>query len=229
MLQGESYGKHLKYHIAVDCVIFGYENDELKLLLYPRRFEHAFREWSLMGGFVQPQESFDDAAERVLELTVGLKDIYLEQVTGFSDPDRDPGARVISMAYYALIRINEHDKRLVESYGGKWWSLDKLPKLVFDHKDMVDAALKKLRFKAIYQLVGKELLPTMFTLTQLNNLYNAIFQRTFDQGNFRKKLSSLNVLERTAHKDTDSSKRGAYYYKFKEHPDHENYDRIVKF
>jgi hypothetical protein len=153
----------------------------------------------------------------------------MEQVTGFSAPDRDPGDRVISMAYYALIRINEHDKNLVEPYGGKWWPLSKLPKLVFDHRKMVDVALEKLRLNATYQLVGKELLPEMFTLTQLNNLYNAIFQRTFDPGNFRKKLSSINLLERTAQKETDTSKRGSFLYKFKDNPDHENYDRIVKF
>ena len=229
MLRGETYNERFKYFVAVDCVVFGYENDELKLLLYPRRFEHEYKSWSLMGGFVRPDESLDVATQRVLELTVGLREIYLEQVTGFSAPERDPGGRVISMAYYALIRINEHDKNLVASHGGKWWSFDKMPKLVFDHNEMVEAALQKLRFKATYQLLGKELLPEMFTLTQLNNLYNAIFQRTFDQGNFRKKISSLNILERTSQKETDSSKRGAFYYKFKEHLNHENYDRIVKF
>jgi hypothetical protein len=133
------------------------------------------------------------------------------------------------MAYYSLIRINEQDKSLVEPYGGQWFPLSNLPQLVFDHKEMVKEALKKLQLKATFELIGQELLPELFTLTQLNNLYNAIFQRTFDQGNFRKKLASLNVLERTSVKETDSSKRGAYYYRFKDIIDHSQYDRIVKF
>lgn len=229
MTTGESYSKHPKFHVAVDCVIFGYEEDELKLLVYPRRFEPSYHDWSLMGGFVQEDESMDAAARRVLELTVGLTDIYLEQVQGFSEPGRDMGGRVISMAYYALIRIDKHDKSLIAPHGGQWHSLSRIPKLIFDHNQMVNAALKKLQMKATFELIGRELLPELFTLTQLNNLYNAIFQRTFDQGNFRKKLASLNVLERTSNKQTDTSKRGAYYYKFKENADHSNYDRIVKF
>ncbi len=197
--------------------------------MYPRRFKHSFKDWSLMGGFVRPNESMENAALRVLDYTVGLKNIYLEQVQGFSAPDRDPGGRVISMTYYALIRIDEHDKELTRSHGGQWFPVSKLPKLIFDHKDMVNVALEKLRFKATYQLLGKELLPELFTLTQLNNLYNAIFQRTFDQANFRKKLASIDILERTAIKETGTSKRGSFLYKFSDNPDHKNYDRIVKF
>lgn len=229
MLSEEFYSIQPKFHVAVDCVIFGYEDNELKLLLYPRRFEPSYQDWSLMGGFVQEGESIEAAARRVLQLTVGLKDIYLEQVQGFSEPNRDPGGRVISMAFFALIRIDKHDKNLLIEHGGQWFSLSNIPKLVFDHKDIFEAALEKLRLKASYQLIGKELLPELFTLTQLNNLYNAIFQREFDQGNFRKKLSSLNILEKTAVKDSSTSKRGAYYYKFKDNPNHADYDRIVKF
>jgi len=218
-----------KYHVAVDCVIFGYEDDELKLLLYPRRFEPHYHDWSLMGGFVQDGESMDSAARRILKLTVGLEDIYLDQVGGFSEPERDPGGRVISMAYYSLIRINEYDKDLVAQRGGKWFSISGFPTLVFDHAEMVENALKKLQHKATYELIGKDLLPDSFTLTQLNNLYNAIFQRNFDAGNFRKKIASLKVLDRMTTKQTDTSKRGAFYFRFKENIDHNIYDRIVKF
>ncbi|MFW6218886.1 MAG: NUDIX hydrolase [Bacteroidota bacterium] len=228
MILGEKYNEELKYFVAVDCVIFGYEDDELKLLLYPRRFEPHYKEWSLMGGFVQPDESCDAAAQRVLQLTVGLTDIYLEQIGGFSAPNRDPGGRVVSVAYYALVKINEYKKSVVSEYGGRWFTLNKTPNLVLDHGKMVDEALSKLRLKATYELVGKELLPEKFTLTQLNNLYNAIFQKTFDQGNFRKKLASLKALEQTGEKDTSNSKRGAYYYKFKQNST-ENFDRIVKY
>ena len=223
-----NYSEYPKFHVAVDCVIFGYEQDELKLLLYPRVFEPSKGDWSLMGGFVRENENMDEAAMRVLKERVGLENIYLEQVGGFSGIDRDPGGRVISMAYYALIRIDEHDKDLVKEFGAQWVTVTDLPKLIFDHSDMVNQGLQRLQYKASNDLVGKELLPEKFTLTQLNNLYNAIFQKQFDAGNFRKKLSTLNVLEKQKSKDTTSSKRGAFYYKFKENVENQNNDRIVK-
>ncbi len=224
----KSYEDQPKYHVAVDCVIFGYENDELKLLLYPRRFTPSKGDWSLMGGFLQENEIYDEAAKRVLKMTVGLENIFLSQAGGFSGVDRDPGGRVVSQAYYALIRIDQSDDSLVEKHGGKWWPITELPSLIFDHELMVESALKKLQHKATFNLIGKELLPELFTLSQLNNLYNAIFQRKFDAGNFRKKLASINILKKTDTKDTTSSKRGAYYYKFCENIDDSQYDRIVK-
>ena len=226
--QSSTYDEFVKHYVAVDCVIFGYEDDVLKLLLYPRSFEPSLGNWSLMGGFVRENESMDKAALRVLKQTVGLDKIYLEQVQGFSEPDRDPGGRVISMAYYALIRIDQHDKDLVRKHGAHWWPITELPPLIFDHTQMVTKALERLQRKASLDLVGKELLPDMFTLTQLHNLYNAIFQRQFDAGNFRKKIASVNLLERTLYKDTSGSKRGAFYYKFKRIANSENTDRIVK-
>ena len=113
------YEEHPKIPVAIDCVIFGYEADELKLLLYPRRFEPNKGDWSLMGGFVQEQESMEETVKRVLKQTVGLENIFVEQVGAYSNPNRDPGGRVISMAYYALIRIGEHDRELVDNKGGK--------------------------------------------------------------------------------------------------------------
>ncbi len=223
-----NYSDYPKFHVAVDCVIFGYEQDELKLLLYPLVFEPSKGNWSLMGGFVRENENMDEAAMRVLKERVGLENIYLEQVGGFSGIDRDPGGRVISMAYFALIRIDEHDKDLVKEFGALWVPVTELPKLVFDHREMVDNGLKRLQRKASIDLVGKELLPERFTLTQLNNLYNAIFQKQFDAGNFRKKLSTLNVLEKLKVKDTTSSKRGAFYYRFKKNVENQTTDRIVK-
>jgi ADP-ribose pyrophosphatase YjhB (NUDIX family) len=170
-----NYSEHPKFHVAVDCVIFGYENDELKLLLYPRRFTPSKGDWSLMGGFVQEDETMELAARRVLKQTVGLENIYLDNVRGFSEPARDPGGRVISMAYYALIRIDELDSELAKLHSGKWWPLSQLPELVFDHNQMVKEALGKLQQTASYKLIGKELLPEQFTLTQLHNLYNLFF------------------------------------------------------
>ncbi|MDZ7605716.1 MAG: DNA mismatch repair protein MutT [Cyclobacteriaceae bacterium] len=222
------YSVHPKFPLAVDCVVFGYEKDELKLLLYPRLFEPAKGMWSLMGGFVGENESLDAAVNHVLKMTVGLENIYMEQVGAFSEPTRDPGGRVISIAYYALIRIDEHDTDLVGEKGGKWWPITSIPELIFDHNQMVDNALRKLQNNATFNLIGKDLLPHHFTLTQLNNLYNAIFQRNFNAGNFRKKLTSLNALEKLSEKETVSSKRGAFYYKFKTNTEDIQYDRIVK-
>ena len=222
------YRNHPKFPVAVDCVIFGYEADELKLLLYPRQFEPAKGMWSLMGGFVEERESLDDAVIRVLKTTVGLENIFMQQVGAFSDPDRDPGGRVISVTYYALIRIDEHDTELVGEKGGKWWPITAVPELIFDHSKMVNDALVKLQYNATFNLIGRELLPTNFTLTQLHNLYNAIFQKNFNAGNFRKKLATLNVLEKLPKKETLSSKRGAYFYRFKNNHLEIQNDRIVR-
>jgi len=225
----ETYKQHPKHYVAVDCSIFGYEDGELKLLLYPRGFEPSFGKWSLMGGFVQETESMEEAAMRVLMQTTGLKDIFLEQATAFSKPDRDPGARVISMAYVALIRIDIHDKDLVRENGAHWWPVTKLPSLVFDHEAIVENALAVLQQKASIDLIGKELLPDMFTLMQLRSLYEAIFQKSFDPGNFRKKVLSIGILERSNSKNTTESKKGAYYYRFKIFESGMKSERIVKF
>lgn len=208
------YQQYPKYNVAVDCAIFGYEEGELKLLLYPRGFEPSIGKWSLMGGFVGDNESLEQAAFRVLMQTTGLKDIFLEQVLAFSKPDRDPGARVISMSFVALIRIDQHDKDLVRENGAHWWPITKLPAMVFDHGEIVDKALVFLQRRAATELIGRELLPDMFTLMQLRNLYEAIYQRPFDPGNFRKKALSLNVLGKLNVKNTSESKKGAFYYHF---------------
>jgi ADP-ribose pyrophosphatase YjhB (NUDIX family) len=225
----KTYKQQPKHHVAVDCSIFGYEEGELKLLLYPRSFEPARGNWSLMGGFVQENESLEEAARRVLLQTTGLHDIFLEQAAAFSIPDRDPGARVISVNFVALIRIDRHDKELVRGNGAHWWPVTKLPPLIFDHQAMVQNALDLLQQKASINLAGKELLPDMFTLMQLRSLYEAIFQKDFDPGNFRKKVLSLDMLERSNKKNTTESKKGAYYYSFKESETGIRYERIVKF
>jgi len=225
----ELYKTHPRYHVAVDCVILGYQDEEIKLLLYPRSFEPSKGKWSLLGGFVQEDESADEAAARILKQTTGLEEIYLEQVAAFSDPRRDPEARVISLAYYALIRIDLHDEERVRENGAYWIPIRKLPNLIFDHQAMFEKALVKLQQKAGYSLGGSELLPEMFTLIQLRKLYEAIFQREFDPGNFRKKILSLGILEKLSVKDASESKKGAFYYKAKSNIGEMDIDRIVKF
>nr|WP_321412419.1 NUDIX domain-containing protein [uncultured Carboxylicivirga sp.] len=228
MNQGEKYNKFSKYYVAIDCVIFGYEDGDLRLLLYHRGFEPAKGQWSLMGGFVGEEESSDDAAHRVLKKITGLEDIYLEQVQVYTDPKRDPEGRVMSIGYYALIRIDKHNSDKVRENGAHWWSVKDLPNLVFDHKLMVDNALEKLQLKAGLELVGNELLPDKFTLLQLRRLYEAIFQHDLDTGNFRKKVLSLNVLERLEEKNTTESRRGAYYFQFKKDLKDKSFDRLGK-
>ncbi|MCF8363548.1 MAG: NUDIX domain-containing protein [Prolixibacteraceae bacterium] len=205
---------HTKQLLSVDCIIFGYENDDLKLLLFERWIEPAKGQLSLLGGWVNDDESVNEAARRVLQMITGLKDVFMEQVDIFSDVNRDPGGRVVSIAYYALINIEEQNKKLVQEHGATWVSLHKMPDLIFDHNLMVEKALEKLRFKASYELIGEQLLPEKFTMLQLRKLYNAIYQKEFDPGNFRKKVLSLNVLEQLNIKDTSKSKKGAYYYRF---------------
>lgn len=222
------YNKHPKHFVAIDCVILGYNEGELCLLLYPRSFEPSKGAWSLMGGFVQEGESSDEAARRVLKQTTGLEDIFMQQVETFADPERDTETRVISIAYYALVRMEEHDKACVREHGAHWWPISELPDTIFDHGEMVEKALVKLQYEAGYRLVGRELLGEKFTLLQLRKLYEAIFQREFDPGNFRKKILSLDVLERLNEKDPSESKKGAFYYSSKTTNEEKSLDRIVK-
>ncbi|MBN1597387.1 MAG: NUDIX hydrolase [Bacteroidales bacterium] len=214
-MSAELYNNQERHLVAVDCIIFGYEDGELKLLLFHRGIVPAKGEWSLLGGWVNTDETIEDAAERVLMQTTGLKDIYLEQVHVFSEPERDPGGRVISIAFNALVDIKKHNKELVREHGAHWWGISELPKLIFDHDQMVSKALEKLRQKASYEIIGDRLLPEYFTISDLRTLYNAIFQTEFDPGNFRKKMLTLDALKKTNRKDTSGSKKGAFYYKFK--------------
>ena len=225
----EYYKGHPKYLLAVDCIILGYEREELKLLLYPRAFEPVKGKWSLMGGFVQEKESCEDAACRILQQTTGLTNIFLQEVGVFSDPARESFARVVSVAYFALIRIQQHDLELVREHGAQWWPISGLPGLIFDHGKMISEAIVRLQQKAGFSLAGSELLPEKFTLLQLRKLYEAIYQRAFDAGNFRKKMLSLELLERTHEKDFSESRKGAYYYTI--HQDVKGVDtgRIIKY
>ncbi|HPR62478.1 MAG TPA: NUDIX hydrolase, partial [Prolixibacteraceae bacterium] len=142
--------QHIAQLVSVDCIIFGYENDELKLLVFKRWIEPCKGKLSLLGGWVNPDESVTDAARRVLKLISGLNDIYLEQVDVFSEVGRDPGGRVISIAYYALMTIDEQNQKLIEQHSAQWVPYNKKPGLIFDHDTMVEKALEKLRMKASY-------------------------------------------------------------------------------
>lgn len=228
MIQNYEQYQDVKRLLSVDCIIFGYKQEQLKLLLFKRIIEPAKGEWSLIGGWIKEDESAEDAARRVLTYITGLKDIYLEQVHVFSKPDRDPGGNVLSVAFKALIRIEKHSSELIKEYGASWFPVSAVPKMIFDHEDMFEAALKKLRLNATYNLIGRQLLPEKFTLTQLRQLYDEIFQKNFDPGNFRKKVLSLKLLDRLDEKDMSESKKGAFYYKFKEEEENSHSEPIFK-
>ena len=210
------YNKYPKILNAVDSIIFGFDENEreLKLLILKRKFEPAKGNWSLMGGFVDPDESLDYAAKRIVLHLTGLNNVYMEQLYTFGDLKRDPGGRIISTAYFSLIRINDYDKKLAKSHGAFWISLSELPELIFDHSEMVKKALRKLRIRARTQPIGFELLPEKFTIPQLQSLYEAIYQIPFDKRNFRRKILSMGLLERLNEKEKETSKKGAFYYRF---------------
>lgn len=224
----EQLYKHPKHYVAVDCVIFGYMEGELKLLLYPRAFTPHQGEWSLIGGFLQEGEDLDAAAKRVLSIRAGMNDIYMEEVGCFSAINRDSASRVVSVAYYALVDIEKQDIEVLNAHNSVWWSIDELPEMVFDHEEIVEKAMETLQTRANEKLLGKELLPEMFTLLQLRNVYEAIFRRPLELANFRKKILSLDVLERLNIKNKTESRKGAYYYTFKEEESDRILDRIVK-
>jgi 8-oxo-dGTP diphosphatase len=212
--------------VAVDCIIFGYDlyEKEIKLLLFKRNIEPAKGMWSLTGGFVEENESLDEAAHRILYHLTGLELAYMRQLYSYGDTGRDPGGRVISVAYFALISLRNINMELAKKNGVHWISITKLPDLIFDHPQMVERALLDLQNQVKIMPVGFELLPEKFTLVQLQGLYEAIYQRRIDKRNFRRKILSMDILEKLDEKERETSKKGAYYYMFIK----ERYDRLKK-
>ena len=208
------YKSHDRILVAVDCIIFGFDGRQLKALLIKRDFEPKKGKWSLMGGFVSKDESVDDAAIRVLEQLTGLTKIYMEQLYCFGDVTRDTAGRVVSVAYYSLINIAKYSTQLADDHEARWFEMENVPELIFDHQEMLDQAMKRLRQKMATHPIGFELLPTKFTLPQLQSLYEAIYGYAMDKRNFSKKILSLGILKKLAEKEKASSKKGAYYYIF---------------
>lgn len=210
------YKDKKRFYVAVDCIIFGFNNGDLNLLLIKRNFEPARGEWSLMGGFLEENESVMQAAQRVLFELTGLNPIFMDQVGVFGEVNRDPGERVVSFAYYALMNINDYDPVLAEKHNAHWIKLDEIPPLIFDHREMVDKARSCLQKQAASEPIGFNLLPKLFTLTQLQMLYEAIYGEQLDKRNFRKKVAEMGFIEKTDEIDKIGSKRGASLYKFNE-------------
>lgn len=214
------YSQQDSFLVAVDCIILGFQDNQIRLLVHNREMEPAKGGLSLMGGFVRKDESLNDAAIRVLTNLTGLENIFMEQVGVYGDVDRDPGERVVSCVHYALIDISQHDDSLLKKHNAYWVNINQFDKLIFDHPQMVSDAINILRRKASMQPIGFNLLPEKFTLTHLQSLYEAIYDQSMDKRNFRKKMLSFDFLEKLDEVDKSGSKKGAFYYKFKENKIH---------
>lgn len=226
-IQKEYSYKYPRPAITVDCVIFGFDKDqlELKILLTKRAIEPYIEMWAFPGGFINIDETADECARRKLKEEAGLESVYLEQLYTFSKTDRDPRERVISIAYYALVRPIDHILNIgVNISDVQWFSLADIPELAFDHSEILSAAIARLRGKIQYQPIGFELLPEQFTLPDLHRLYETILHRDIDRGNFRKKILSMNLLVDHSDKQKDRPARGAKIYSF----DKDRYESLSK-
>ena len=201
--------------LTVDCVVFGFDDEELKVLLIERGLEPFKGKWALPGGFVRVDETLDDAARRELEEESGLKNVFLEQLYTFGAIARDPRERVVSVAYYALVKLAAHEtKAATDATDARWFPLSKIPKLAFDHGDILAAALARLRGKVRYEPIGFELLPAKFTLSQLQQLYEAVLETRLDKRNFRKKVLSYDLLIALKEKQMSGRHRPAQLFRF---------------
>jgi ADP-ribose pyrophosphatase YjhB (NUDIX family) len=229
MTQMNRYPGESRVLVAVDCIIFGFDGNDIKLLLVQRGLKPEKGKWSLMGGFLQPQESLDQAANRILKKLTGLEGVYMEQLHTFGDPLRDPVERTLSAAYFALIDIHQYEKQLSADYHAEWFLLKKTPELIFDHKKMMEMAKKELRYKAALHPILFELLPAKFTIPQLQILYEGIYDTTFDNRNFSRKVLSTELLIKQKEKDKANSKKGAFYYKLDKRKYKANFQAFLNF
>lgn len=201
--------------LTVDCVVFGLDEGDLKVLLIQRALEPFAGKWALPGGFVRMEESLDDAARRELQEEAGIRPSHLEQLYTFGTPGRDPRGRVVTVAYFALVKLSEHHVHAAtDAREAAWFSVWDTPKLAFDHAEILSVALQRLKGKVRYQPIGFELLPPKFTLTQLQRLYEVILERQLDKRNFRKKILSMEFLEELDEVEQDVSHRAARLYRF---------------
>lgn len=211
--------------LTVDCVVFGLADSQLKLLLIERGLEPFKGKWALPGGFVRVDETVDAAARRELQEETGLHDLFLEQLYTFGRVDRDPRERVVSVAYYALVKEAAHETRAAtDASDAKWFPVSRLPKLAFDHAEIVATALQRLKNKVRYEPIGFELLPEKFTLSQLQDLYEAILGASLDKRNFRKKVLGFGLLVPLKEKQMSGRHRPAQLFCF----DAEKYENLKK-
>lgn len=204
-------------NLAVDCVVFGLDEEDLKIILIQRDLSPFKGKWAVPGGFVHTGESLEDAAKRELREETGVEDVFLEQLYTFGDVKRDPRERVVSVAYYALVNLRDHEIRAAtDARNAAWFSVDDLPPLAFDHNHIVNVALRRLKGKVRYEPIGFELLPEKFTLTELQRMYEKILDQNIDKRNFRKKILGMGLLRELDEVQMDVAHRAARLYKFDE-------------
>lgn len=213
--------------VTVDCVVFGFdlEEDHLKILLIQRDLDPHAGMWALPGGFVRADESLQEAAARELVEEASVRDVFLEQLYTFGDAERDPRGRVISVAYYALVKWSEHvAQAATDARDAAWVPIDQLPALAFDHEHIVEVALERLRGKVRYQPVGFELLPERFTMSQLQRLYETILETRLDRRNFQRKVRRMGIVVPTGESQQNVAHRAAKFYTF----DREKYRELER-
>ncbi len=216
---------HPRPALTVDCVVFGLDDEELRLLLVERDLEPFAGRWALPGGFVELDETLEDAARRELEEETGITRLYLEQLYTFGGLNRDPRERVVTVAYYALVKLSDHQVRAAtDARSAAWFSMTDLPSLAFDHKTIVQTALDRVKGKVRYEPIGFELLPQKFTLSQLQRLYEIILERELDKRNFRKKILGMDLLIELDEVQTGVAHRAARLFRF----DVKKYRRLKK-
>jgi 8-oxo-dGTP diphosphatase len=209
--------RYARAALAVDCVVFGLDDDDLKVLLIRRGMDPFLGRWALPGGFVHIEETVEDAARRELREEAGIERAVLEQFHVFSSIDRDPRERVVTVAHYALVKLSEHAVRAAtDAREAAWFGVDDLPKLAFDHDVVVEMAIGKLRTKVTQTPIGIELLPKKFTLTQLQHVYEKVLDREIDKRNFRKKVLATELLIETDEVEQDVAHRAARLFRFDE-------------
>jgi 8-oxo-dGTP diphosphatase len=207
--------RHARPALTVDCVVFGLDQRDLKVLLIERALEPFAGQWALPGGFVRIDETVEQAARRELQEETGLDKVYLEQLYTFGDLDRDPRERVVSVAYYALVRLAANTAQAnTDARKAEWFALNRMPSLAFDHDRIFRVAYERLQNKVCYQPIGFELLPKKFTLSQLQQLYEIILGQELDKRNFRKKMLGMNVLVETDEYEQGVAHRAARLYRF---------------
>jgi len=211
--------------LTVDCVVFGLDEEDLKVLLIQRDLPPFEGRWALPGGFVRLDETLEAAALRELREETGLENLYLEQLHTIGDIGRDPRERVVTVAYYALVKLSDHRvQAATDARQAAWFAIDDLPHLAFDHNKILAMAHQRLRGKVRYQPIGFELLPAKFALRQLQHLYEVILDRPLDKRNFRKKILSMDILVELDEVETDVAHRAARLYRF----DRKRYRRQTK-
>ncbi|HUS40337.1 MAG: NUDIX domain-containing protein [Pirellulales bacterium] len=217
--------RHPRPALTVDCVVFGLDDEDLKVLLIQRDAPPFEGRWALPGGFVQMDETLEESALRELQEETGIENVFLEQLYTIGAIERDPRERVVTVAYYALVKLSDHRvQAATDARNAAWFAAHDVPRLAFDHQTILRMAHERLRGKVRYQPLGFELLPTKFTLRQIQHLYEVVLDRPLDKRNFRKKILSMGILIELDEVETDVAHRAARLYKF----DSKTYRRLTK-